>query len=306
MRANSRKRVRGPTRLNSSYVPGWTFLWPTLLYAVNAVTSLSALSGMTLPMYTAIKRCAPLATLALGVLVLRKPMPSIKIIASVVLITLGCVLAGLGDLEFNPAAYWCGAVSVAAQSLYLTLVQRGAENRMTTLTVLQLNSYNTLPLFSLAFVFSSEAHGLPAYFTTEKLTFWACLFLQICMGSILNYSLFLCTMLNSALTTSLVGVFKAVVQTAVGFFAFGGVAFHPLNIAGLCLNTYGGILYTFSRYRESKSKKSGDLASTQMAIVKPSVPLMSRLRNFILSFLLPLARFQQAKASNEAPKYNFK
>ena len=59
-----------------------------------------------------------------------------------------------------------------------------------------------------------------------------CLLLVLILGSILNYSLFLSTSLNSALTTSLVGVFKSVLQTAVGFFTFGGVAYHPINIAG--------------------------------------------------------------------------
>ena len=54
----------------------------------------------------------------------------------------------------------------------------------------------------------------------------------ISLGAVLNYSLFLCTALTSALTTSLVAVAKSVIQTAVGFFVFGGVKFHPLNIAG--------------------------------------------------------------------------
>ena len=58
--------------------------------------------------------------------------------------------------------------------------------------------------------------------------FW----ILVSMGSVLNYSLFLCTALNSALTTSLVAVAKSVIQTLIGLFVFGGIKFHPLNIVG--------------------------------------------------------------------------
>ena len=88
----------------------------------------------------------------------------------------------------------------------------------------------------------------------------------------------------SAITASLVGVGKSVLQTVIGFFTFGGVRFHPLNIlgrfltylvclilfpnvelkkisfsdvifSGLILNTIGGVLYSYVKYRESERKK---------------------------------------------------
>ena len=74
-------------------------------------------------------------------------------------------------------------------------------------------------------------------------TFVLTLLLQILFGVLFSYSLFLCTAINSALTTSLVGVAKSVVQTVVGFFTFGGVAFHPVNVTGLCSKT---VLFLFS------------------------------------------------------------
>ena len=51
-------------------------------------------------------------------------------------------------------------------------------------------------------------------------------------GGILTYSQFLCASVCSALTASLVGVGKSVLQTVIGFFTFGGVKFHPLNVTG--------------------------------------------------------------------------
>ena len=51
-------------------------------------------------------------------------------------------------------------------------------------------------------------------------------------GCVLTYSQFLCAAVCSALTTSMVGVCKSVLQTFLGFFTFGGAQFHPLNAMG--------------------------------------------------------------------------
>ncbi|PNG99963.1 UDP-sugar transporter UST74c [Tetrabaena socialis] len=58
----------------------------------------------------------------------------------------------------------------------------------------------------------------------------------------------LCTQLNSALTTSIVGVLKGVVSSVLGFFLLGGVRFHAVNVAGIAINTAGGIWYSGVQY----------------------------------------------------------
>lgn len=77
----------------------------------------------------------------------------------------------------------------------------------------------------------------------------------IVFGCILTFSQFLCASVCSAITASLVGVAKSVLQTIIGFFTFGGVRFHPLNILGLILNTIGGALYSYVKYQEGEHKK---------------------------------------------------
>ena len=45
-----------------------------------------------------------------------------------------------------------------------------------------------------------------------------------------------------------VGVGKSILQTLLGFFMFGGVTFHPVNVLGHVMNIMGGVGYTFLKY----------------------------------------------------------
>ena len=71
-----------------------SFLVPSIFYGIHSVLSLTALSGMNIPMYGVIKRCSPVVILLLGTVVLRKGLPSVQTCVSVIFITFGCLLAG--------------------------------------------------------------------------------------------------------------------------------------------------------------------------------------------------------------------
>ncbi|KAK8402799.1 hypothetical protein O3P69_000845 [Scylla paramamosain] len=206
-----------------------SFLAPSMGYAFHATLSLMALQGMNIPMYGAVKRCTPLVNLILAVVILRRPFPSFTLIVSVLTITIGCFVAVLGDLTFDGFAYTMGGLSVLAQGLYLTLVQQCAESQRSTWEILQLNSYNTLAPFIIMSVLVRE----PENIVKSKYI----------------------SALNSALTTSLVAVAKSVIQTLVGLFVFGGIKFHPLNTAGIVMNTLGGFMYTYTKYQEKREDK---------------------------------------------------
>lgn len=232
-----------------------SFLAPSMGYAFHATLSLMALQGMNIPMYGAVKRCTPLVNLILAVVILRRPFPSFTLIVSVLTITIGCFVAVLGDLTFDGFAYTMGGLSVLAQGLYLTLVQQCAESQRSTWEILQLNSYNTLAPFIIMSVLVREPENIVKSKYISDIGFHVVFWVLVSMGSVLNYSLFLCTALNSALTTSLVAVAKSVIQTLVGLFVFGGIKFHPLNTAGIVMNTLGGFMYSYTKYQEKREDK---------------------------------------------------
>jgi hypothetical protein len=69
------------------------------------------------------------------------------------------------------------------------------------------------------------------------------------LGCVLNFSMFLCTLYNTALTTTIVGVLRGVVTILLGF-AYDTVKFSALNVTGITINTLGGVWYTWIKFTE--------------------------------------------------------
>lgn len=162
---------------------------------------------------------------------------------------------GYGDLKFNMYAYVCGALSNLTHSLYLLLVQKVTENDLSTLETLQLNSFNTLPFLTAYMFLSGESTAVMQYNQAKSISFITLFLVTISFGCLLNYSLFLCTSLTSALTTSVVGGVKALMQTVFGMFTFGGISHNISTYMGIATNLAGSIIYLCAKYRESQNRE---------------------------------------------------
>lgn len=245
-------RLTGRTSLERfTFARGYWFIMPSIFYAANCVLSLSALSGMNIPMYSLIKRCAPVAIILLGLVILRKPLPSLAICISVGMITSGCFIAGYGDLSFDIMAYTYGLISVLSQAIYLLLVQKHAD-QISAAESLHLNSYNTLPMLLICSVATGEIRHATTDFALTDVGFVVTFVAVVVFGCLLNYLLFLCTTYNSALTTSVTGTIKSIFQTIVGMFTFGGMSLNVFSMSGIILNLSGGVLYTLVKFRSSQ------------------------------------------------------
>uniref|UniRef100_M4D180 Sugar phosphate transporter domain-containing protein n=1 Tax=Brassica campestris TaxID=3711 RepID=M4D180_BRACM len=100
-------------------------------------------------------------------------------------------------------------------------------------------------------------------FQCSYLPFLVMLVLSLVMGIVLNFTMFLCTIVNSALTTTIVGVLKGVGSTTLGFVLLGGVEVHALNVSGLVVNTAGGVWYSYAKYRQKKAKPAKTLSDLE-------------------------------------------
>ena len=96
-------------RLGLIAVPpfGWSlarsFAGVAVLSTLQSSLTLWSLRGLSLPMYVVFKRCLPLVTMLIGVLVLKNGAPSPGVLAAVLITTCGAALAGEPDPRPPPA-----------------------------------------------------------------------------------------------------------------------------------------------------------------------------------------------------------
>lgn len=151
----------------------------------------------------------------------------------------------------------CGGLSNLSQSLYLLLVQRYCEKDISTVETLQLNSVNTLPFLTMYMFLNGEVFMVTKYSPEQPISFFVIFIFAVSMGCLLNYTLFLCTSLTSALTTSVVGGLKAMVQTLFGLFTFGGISHNLPTYIGISMNLSGGVWYIYEKYAEGQRSGTG-------------------------------------------------
>ncbi|KAK4558798.1 hypothetical protein RGQ29_008173 [Quercus rubra] len=228
----------------------------SLFYNANVAFALASLKGVNIPMYIAIKRLTPLAVLIAGFFS-GKGRPTIQVSLSVILTAAGVIIAALGDFSFDLFGYSMALTSVFFQTMYLVLVEKsGAEDGLSSIEIMFYNSFLSLPFLLFVIIATGEfPNSLALLFAkSNSLYFLVILILSLVMGIVLNFTMFLCTIVNSALTTTIVGVLKGVGSTTLGFVLLGGVEVHALNVTGLVINTAGGVWYSYAKYQQKKNK----------------------------------------------------
>ncbi|KAG5225110.1 UDP-galactose/UDP-glucose transporter [Salix suchowensis] len=235
----------------------------SLFYNANVAFALASLKGVNIPMYIAIKRLTPLAVLIAG-FSSGKGKPTTQVTLSVLLIAGGVIIAALGDFSFDLWGYGMALTSVFFQQLcfgtadnVLVLVERsGAEDGLSSVEIMFYNSFLSLPFLIFLIITTGEfPNSLALLFAkSNSLSFLVILVISLVMGIVLNFTMFLCTIVNSALTTTIVGVLKGVGSTTLGFVVLGGVEVHALNVTGLVVNTAGGVWYSYAKYQQKMSK----------------------------------------------------
>ncbi|BAF18934.1 UDP-galactose/UDP-glucose transporter 7 [Oryza sativa Japonica Group] len=241
-------------RKDFSMATGRKLLPLSIFYNANVAFALASLKGVNIPMYIAIKRLTPLAVLVAGCL-RGKGKPPTQVSLSVICTAAGVLIAALGDFSFDLYGYSMALTSVFFQTMYLILVEKsGAEDGLSSVELMFYNSVLSLPFLFFIIIATGEfPYSLSVLSEkTASLTFSAILLVSLVMGIVLNFTMFWCTIVNSALTTTIVGVLKGVGSTTLGFVLLGGVEVHTLNVTGLVINTFGGVWYSYAKYMQKR------------------------------------------------------
>lgn len=231
-------------------------------YNANVAFALGSLAKVSVPTYNTLKRMTPAIVLIANKAFKLKPDPTRAVVLTVAVIVLGCLVAGYGDLAFDPLGYVMGLTSCVLQAAYMICVEKtGAEKGVSSV---ELMVYNALlsapPLAALVACTGELGAGLAKVSdalssSSAEAGFIATFVTALLAGMLLNYALFLCTLTNSALTTTVVGVLKGVASTLLGFFLLGGVKLSAWHVIGIAVNTSGGVAYTCVTYREKQRRR---------------------------------------------------
>ncbi|XP_061559648.1 solute carrier family 35 member D3 [Phycodurus eques] len=230
-----------------------------ILSTLQSTLTLWSLRGLSLPMYVVFKRCLPLFTLSIGVCVLRNGAPSPGVIAAVVITTGGAALASAGDLSGDPFGYVTGVLAVVVHASYLVVIQKTSlESQHGPLTAQYAIAVMATPVLLVCTLISSDAVATWSYSGWSDARILALFLSSVTFGCAKNFTTYHCTYLNSAVTTSFVGVVKSVITITVGIMAFDDMAPTALFLAGVVVNTVGSVIYCVVKFFEIKKKGSYD------------------------------------------------
>lgn len=240
----------GITFPNYSFENGRLLLLPSFMYCANIMCALTALNGLSVPVYQVLKRMTPVGCLVAAYFVLSRT-PSRNVCLCVLAISAGTVVMGAGDINFNIYGYLLGMGSVLSQATYLTFIEKsGISKDFDSTAALYINAVNCIPILFLITVADSDLAALALHPNLRRADVWTGVSVLLLAGACLNYSMFLCTMLNSAVATTVVGVIKAVFVTILGFFVFGGQPVTRLLLLGVTVNTLGAACYAVVKCHE--------------------------------------------------------
>ncbi len=145
-------------------------------------------------------------------------------------------------------------------SIYLLTVQRYSEQKPSN-DVLYINSLLSLPMiFLLMITFSNDLSEIKSYKDYNTIKFWFYFLLSTIGGGLLNGATFWCTIKNSALTTSVVGVLKSILQIFLGMFAFDRLTINNKTILGILLSLIGGTMFSYLEYTNKQTKPMDNIS----------------------------------------------
>ena len=214
-------------------------------YMVYMLLSMASVRGVSLPMYTTLRRTTAAFTMGAEYFLAGTSQPAV-VVRAVGLMVLGAFVAGLHDLEFSVVGYAYVFANNAATAAYLACIARyGRTSGLNSFGMMCCNGMMSLPALTTMTLLTGELQSLHNYGHLYDPDFQSVLMASCVLAFSLNYAIFLNTSLNSALTQTICGNLKDVVVILVGYHTFGGVAFDPLNFLGILLGFAGSVSYAY-------------------------------------------------------------
>jgi len=216
------------------------------------LTGLTSLGHLTVPMFDALRRTTTLITLV-GQWYYLGQRNSAGIRYSIYIMVSGAAIAAMYDFAFDALGYILVLVNCFLTAAYLLYISKFSKI-LDTWALLYYCNLLSWPFVFVLCVITGDISNALAYPYINDTWFLICFAFQSGLAFILNYAIFLCTRVNSALATSVTGQVKNIMTTALGYFMFGDVKYHALNVVGLCVGVAGSAAYSWLKWREESQR----------------------------------------------------
>ncbi|KAG6649613.1 UDP-N-acetylglucosamine transporter UGNT1 isoform X1 [Carya illinoinensis] len=214
-------------------------------YLLYMLATMESVRGVNVPMYTTLRRTTVVFTMVVEyILAGQKYTPSI--VGSVGLIVLGAFIAGARDFSFDGYGYAVVFLSNITTAIYLATIARiGKSSGLNSFGLMWCNGVICGPVL-LFWTFTRGDLEITINFPyLLSPGFLAVLLCSCILAFFLNYSIFLNTTLNSALTQTICGNLKDLFTIGFGWMVFGGLPFDVFNVIGQLLSFLGSGLYAY-------------------------------------------------------------
>lgn len=228
---------------NFSTARSWLPL--NLLFIGMLVTGFLSLVYVSVPMVTVFKNLTNLITVSGDVYFFGETV-SYLTIASVVLMTLGAVLAGANDLEFHALGYFWMVLNCLCTAGYVLYMRFASTNiKLPRFGMVYYNNLLSAMLLLPACIANGEMGALldPTIMTRE-FVFWNCI--AGFLGFYLNFASLWCVAVTSATTYAVVGALNKVPITILGFVLFNAKMTHQ-GIMYVAVASFGGLLFGYAK-----------------------------------------------------------
>lgn len=233
---------------NTSLVPLKTLIHTLPLagtYLLYMLVTVESIRGVNVPMYTTLRRTTVVFTMIVEFLLAGQKYTS-SIVGSVGLIVIGAFVAGARDFSFDFYGYAVVFLANISTAIYLATIARiGKSSGLNSFGLIWCNGIICGPILLVWTFLHGDLKSTMNFPHLFSPGFLAVLILSCMLAFFLNYTIFLNTTLNSAVTQTICGNLKDLFTIGLGWMLFGGLPFDILNVIGQLLGFVGSGLYAY-------------------------------------------------------------
>lgn len=245
----------------------------SICFVGNIVLGLISTKVVSVPVMTTLRRLTALVIIPMEYFILGK-LPTMYKVVPVLIMLLGALITGAGDLYFAPLGYAVVVLNDFATAGYLVFTNKAGNDDLGKFGTIFYNTLISCPLLFILCVIFGDFYYVYDFEYLRDPFFQLCFMGSAMLAFLVNLTTVWCTQVNSALTTSVTGQTKNILTTILGMILFHD--FKPTLLAnlGIFISITGSVFFAYLKYQE-KQAKSAESKRSQIESPRMDSPVLS-------------------------------